>query len=63
MKLDFDSIGGVLPDDEVRVFSTLNGPGTLAPLLALSLLCYLTPAARAHDRRGGRGAHARRRWR
>jgi putative inorganic carbon (HCO3(-)) transporter len=42
VKLDFDSIGGVLPDDEVRVFSTLNGPGTLAPLLALSLLCYLT---------------------
>ena len=39
-----------LPDDEVRVFGTLNGPGTLAPLLALSLLCYLSAAARAHDR-------------
>jgi putative inorganic carbon (hco3(-)) transporter len=42
VKLDFFSIGGTAPDDEVRVFSTLNGPGTLAPLLALSLLCYLT---------------------
>jgi hypothetical protein len=37
----FGSIGG--PEEgEVRVFSTLNSPGALAPLLALSLLCYLT---------------------
>ena len=26
----------------MRVFASLNSPGTLAPLLALSLLCYLT---------------------
>ncbi len=26
----------------VRVFATLNSPGSLAPLLALSILCYLT---------------------
>ena len=36
------SIGGGASDDAVRVFRTLNSPGTLAPLLALSLLCYLT---------------------
>jgi O-antigen ligase len=31
------------PDDgPIRVFGTLNHPGALAPLLALSLLCYLT---------------------
>jgi putative inorganic carbon (hco3(-)) transporter len=38
---DFDSIGAAR-DDEVRVFASLNSPGALAPLLALSLLCYLT---------------------
>ena len=49
---DFVSIGGgASEDDAVRVFSSLNSPGALAPLLALSLLCYLTPAARAADRR------------
>jgi hypothetical protein len=38
---DFGSIGG--PEEgEVRVFASLNSPGALAPLLALSLLCYLT---------------------
>jgi putative inorganic carbon (hco3(-)) transporter len=37
----FGSIGG--PEEgEVRVFASLNSPGALAPLLALSLLCYLT---------------------
>lgn len=37
----FGSIGG--PEEgEVRVFSSLNSPGALAPLLGLSLLCYLT---------------------
>ena len=40
---DFASIGAGAPtDDAVRVFSSLNSPGALAPLLALSLLCYLT---------------------
>ena len=38
---DFNSIGASR-DDEVRVFASLNSPGALAPLLALSLLCYLT---------------------
>jgi O-antigen ligase len=38
---DFNSIGASRTD-EVRVFATLNSPGALAPLLALSLLCYLT---------------------
>ena len=38
---DFGSIGAGR-GDEVRVFGSLNSPGTLAPLLALSLLCYLT---------------------
>jgi putative inorganic carbon (hco3(-)) transporter len=37
---DFNSIGAPR-GDEVRVFATLNSPGALAPLLALSLLCYL----------------------
>jgi putative inorganic carbon (hco3(-)) transporter len=37
----FGSIGG--PEEgAVRVFGSLNSPGALAPLLALSLLCYLT---------------------
>ena len=48
------------PDDAVRVFGTLNGPGTLAPLLALSLLCYLTLERARPITRGGRDAHARR---
>ena len=40
---DFSSIGaGASEEDKVRVFSSLNSPGALAPLLALSLLCYLT---------------------
>ncbi len=39
---DFNSIGAPREDDKVRVFATLNSPGALAPLLALSLLCYLT---------------------
>jgi putative inorganic carbon (hco3(-)) transporter len=38
---DFDSIG-TGNGEKVRVFGTLNAPGTLAPILALSLLCYLT---------------------
>jgi O-Antigen ligase len=38
--VDFTSIGA--PEDgKIRVFSTLNAPGTLAPILALALLCYL----------------------
>jgi hypothetical protein len=39
---DFNSIGAPNEDDKVRVFATLNSPGALAPLLAMSLLCYLT---------------------
>ncbi len=39
---DFSSIGAPREDDKVRVFATLNSPGALAPLLAMSLLCYLT---------------------
>jgi O-antigen ligase len=38
---DFDSLGSGR-EDNVRVFGTLNAPGTLAPLLALTLLCFLT---------------------
>jgi len=38
--VDFTSIGA--PETgKIRVFSTLNAPGTLAPILALALLCYL----------------------
>jgi O-antigen ligase len=37
---DFISIG--TPGEDLRVYGSLNGPGALAPLLALSLLCYLT---------------------
>lgn len=33
---------GTGTNGDVRVFSTLNAPGALAPLLGLSLLCYLT---------------------
>jgi putative inorganic carbon (HCO3(-)) transporter len=40
---DFSSIGSGR-DDKVRVFGTLNSPGTLAALLGLALLCYLTVA-------------------
>jgi O-antigen ligase len=38
---DFSSIG-IEGGADVRVFATLNSPGTLAPLLGLSLLCYLS---------------------
>ena len=38
----FNSIGTGGDLSEVRVFGTLNSPGTLAALLGLSLLCYLT---------------------
>ncbi len=38
---DFYSLGSGR-DDKVRVFGTLNSPGTFAALLALSLLCYVT---------------------
>ena len=37
----FDS-AGVSDGQKVRVFGTLNSPGTLAPLLGMTLLCYLT---------------------
>jgi hypothetical protein len=33
---------GSLEEGNIRVFASLNHPGALAPLLALSLLCYLT---------------------
>ena len=50
---DFTSIGGV--DTPIRVYASLNGPGTLAPLLGLALLCCLT--VRRHPRGAGeRGA-------
>ncbi len=39
--IDFASVGDP-KDGAVRAFSSLNGPGALAPLLGLSLLCYLT---------------------
>jgi O-Antigen ligase len=39
--VDFNSIGAD-STGHVRVFSTLNAPGTLAPLLGLALLAYLT---------------------
>jgi O-antigen ligase len=39
--IDFASVGD--PNlGPVRAFASLNGPGALAPLLGLSLLCYLT---------------------
>jgi putative inorganic carbon (hco3(-)) transporter len=37
---EFTSIGGI--DTPIRVYGSLNGPGTLAPLLGLALLCCLT---------------------
>jgi hypothetical protein len=39
--IDFASVGDP-HQGPVRAFGTLNGPGALAPLLGLSLLCYLT---------------------
>jgi hypothetical protein len=33
---------GAVEDEKIRVFASLNHPGALAPLLVLSLLCYLT---------------------
>ena len=39
--IDFASVGDP-KDGAVRAFASLNGPGALAPLLGLSLLCYLT---------------------
>jgi O-antigen ligase len=39
--VDFDSLG-TGREDNVRVFGTLNAPGTLAPLLALTLICFVT---------------------
>ena len=43
-------------DTPIRVYASLNGPGTLAPLLGLALLCCLT--VRRHPRAGAgeRGA-------
>jgi putative inorganic carbon (hco3(-)) transporter len=38
---EFSSIG-IKEDDKIRVFASLNSPGTLATLLGLSLLCFLT---------------------
>jgi hypothetical protein len=43
---EFVSIGGI--DSPIRVYGSLNGPGTLAPLLGLALLCCLT--VRRHAR-------------
>jgi len=41
--IDSSGFGSIAVEGgDVRVFATLNGPGTLAPLLGLSLLCYLT---------------------
>jgi hypothetical protein len=37
----FDSIGTGRDDHSVRVFGSLNSPGTLGALLSLALLCYL----------------------
>jgi hypothetical protein len=39
--IEFASVGDP-KEGAVRAFSSLNGPGALAPLLGLSLLCYLT---------------------
>ncbi len=39
--IDFASVGDPKLGP-VRAFASLNGPGALAPLLGLSLLCYLT---------------------
>jgi hypothetical protein len=41
----FSTIGaGAADEEKVRVFASLNSPGTLAPLLSVSLLWYLTIA-------------------
>jgi O-antigen ligase len=42
------SIGTQSNGQQVRAFSSLNAPGALAPLLGLSLLCYLTVRATRH---------------
>jgi putative inorganic carbon (hco3(-)) transporter len=39
---EFSSIGDVTRQEEIRAFSSLNSPGALAPLLGLTLLCYMT---------------------
>jgi hypothetical protein len=39
---------GTSSNGTVRIFSSLNAPGALAPLLGLSLLCYLTVRVRHH---------------
>ena len=39
---EFSSIGDVTRQEDIRAFSSLNSPGALAPLLGLSLLCYIT---------------------
>jgi O-Antigen ligase len=44
--VDYVSIGR--PGEDLRSFGSLNGPGALAPILALSLLCLLT--VRHHTR-------------
>lgn len=44
--VDYISIG--TPGEDLRVFGSLNGPGALAPILALGLLCLLT--VRRHAR-------------
>ena len=41
---EFTSIGDVTRQEDIRAFSSLNSPGALAPLLGLSLLCYLSIA-------------------
>jgi len=38
---NFDSIGTGRSDHSVRVFGSLNSPGTLGALLSVGLLCYL----------------------
>ncbi len=48
--VSFNSIGAD-STGHVRLFSTLNAPGTLAPLLGLSLLAYLTVRARGSSGR------------
>ncbi|MDQ3608367.1 MAG: O-antigen ligase family protein [Actinomycetota bacterium] len=40
-QVDFVSVGGAPEEGKVRVFSTLNAPGVLAPVLALGLLLGL----------------------
>jgi O-antigen ligase len=40
--IDATNFGSIGSGDEIRVFGSLNSPGTLAALLGLSLLSYLT---------------------